>query len=163
MCSINASSVTRADTRGGGSRVRRGVMLVELLIVVAIIALIGASSIPYLGRFLAAGYLTTTTAKVVRTLRKAQIYSINGKRGSAWGVHCEPARLVLFKGDNYATRDPSFDEELVFPQSVEVAGLADIYFQKQWGTPSETITVTVSALNDQRTVTVNPEGMVDVQ
>jgi len=140
-----------------------GFTLIELLIVIAIIGIIGAASAPNLSRFLAGGYLTTTTDKVVRTLRKAQSYSLGGKQDSVWGVHYEPELLVLFKGDDYATRDPSFDERFNLPSMVEVGGFADIYFRKLRGEPSQTFTVTISALGDQRTVTINQEGMVDAQ
>lgn len=141
----------------------KGFTLIELLIVIGIIGIIGAASTPYLSRFLTGGYLTTTTDKVVRTLRKAQTYSLNGKQNSVWGVHCEPELLVLFKGSDYATRNPALDEKFNLPQTVEIVGLTDIYFQKLRGKPSETLIITISALNNQGTVTVNSEGMVDVQ
>jgi len=140
-----------------------GFTLTEILLTVAIIAIIGAASAPYLSRFLAGGYLTTATAKVARTLRKAQTYSLNGKQDSVWGVHYEPKLLVLFKGESYTTRDSSFDEQFNIPQMVGVVGLVDIYFQKLRGKPSETLSITISALNDQRTITVNSEGMIGVQ
>lgn len=142
---------------------KSGFTLTEILLTVAIIAIIGTVSTPYLGRFLAGGYLTTATAKVARTLRKAQTYSLNGKQDSVWGVHYEPKLLVLFKGDSYATRDSSFDEKFNLPQMVGITGLADVYFQKLRGKPSQILSITITTFNEQRTVTVNSEGMVDVQ
>jgi len=140
-----------------------GFTLIELLIVIGIIGIIGATSTPYLSQFLAGGYLTTTNDKIVRTLRKAQAYSLNGKENSVWGVHCEPELLVLFKGGSYVTRDSSFDEKFNLPQMVNINGFADVSFQKGRGEPSGTLTITLSSLGEQKTVTINTEGAIDVQ
>lgn len=142
---------------------KHGLTLIELLIVIGILGIIATVSAPNISRFLGGGYLTTSTDKVVRTLRKAQGYSFNGKENSVWGVYCEPKLLVLFKGSDYATRNSSFDETFDLPPSVKISGLTDVYFQRLRGNPSGTRSITISVFGDQRTITVNAEGMIDVQ
>lgn len=46
---------------------------------------------------------------------------------------------------------------------VNINGFADVYFQKGRGEPSGTLTITLSSLGEQKTVTVNAEGAIDVQ
>lgn len=140
-----------------------GFTLIELLLVIGIIWILAGVSAPFMSTFLGSKQLTTTTDKIVRTLRKAQNYALSGKGGSVWGVHYESKLLVLFKGSSYATRDSAFDEKFSLPQTVTVNGWTDIDFQKLRGQPSQTLLVTIKMLNEQQTVTVNAEGMVDVQ
>ncbi len=142
---------------------RAGFTLMEVIITITVIVIVAAIAAPSVSRSLGSSYLNTSTSKVARTLRKAQTYSLNGKEGSVWGVHYEPRLLVLFRGDSYAGRDPSFDEKFNLPQAVTVSGLGDVWFKKLRGDPSTTVTITVSSLGNQRMITVNQEGMIDVQ
>lgn len=153
---------------------KRGFTLIELLLVIGIVWVFAGVSAPFLSTFLGSRWLATSTDKVVRTLRKAQNYALAGKENSVWGVHYETKLLVLFKGSSYAARDPSFDEKFSLPRTVNIVnddiGWTDVYFHKLRGRPEpqmlmedDEITITISTPQDQRTVTVNSEGTVDVQ
>jgi hypothetical protein len=135
----------------------------ELLLVVSLITVISVSSGPYLSRFMAGSDMKTSSDKIVRTLRKAQNYSINGKGNSVWGVHYQAELLVLFKGSDFATRDTAFDETFDLPQTLEVIGWGDLYFNKVRGIPSSTLSAIIRIRDDQRTIEVNQEGVVDLK
>jgi Tfp pilus assembly protein FimT len=153
-----------ANTRQQRANSRRSALtFIELLLAVGIIWVLAGVSVPFLSTFLGSRQLDTTADKVVRVLRKAQSYALSGRSDSVWGVHCGAGTLVLFKGADYAARDPSFDEESSFPKAIVIAGLNDIYFQKLRGDPSTVLTIILSTSRGQRTVGVNVAGMVDVQ
>lgn len=141
----------------------KGFTLIELLVVIGIMWALAGVSAPFLSTFLGSKQLTTTTDKVVRTLRKAQNYTLSGKENSVWGVHYESKLLVLFKGSTYPPGGTSFDEKFDLPRTIVITGWSDIYFRKLHGKPSQTLSVTTTMLNEQKTITVNSEGMVDVQ
>ena len=145
------------------THVKRSFTLVELLVVIGIIWALAGVSAPFLSTFLGSKQLATTTDKIVRTLRKAQNYTLSGKEDDVWGVHYESGLLVLFKGSTYPPGGTSFDEKFNLPRTVEINGWADVYFQKLRGKPSQTPTITIKLLNEQQMVVVNSEGMVNVQ
>jgi type II secretory pathway pseudopilin PulG len=144
-------------------RSKSGLTLIELLLSIGIIWALAGLSAPFLSTFLGSERVDITTDKVIRTLRKAQSYALAGKENSTWGVHYETGNLVLFKGSSYLGRDSSFDEEFSTPRAITISGLNDIHFNKLWGNPSQTISVTVSTPYDSETITVNLGGLVDTQ
>lgn len=138
--------------------------LIELLLIITIIGIMGGMSAPFLSSFVERSRIATTTNIIVRSLRKAQAYSISGKENSEWGVHYEQGALTLFKGTDYATRDPSFDENFSLSEVLQVTGLDEVYFGKLRGEPSITISAVVtSPTQGPKTITGNSEGMFDVQ
>lgn len=138
--------------------------LIELLLVITIMGIMGGVSAPFLSSFMERSRIATTTNIIVRSLRKAQAYSISGKEGSEWGVRYEQGALALFKGTDYDTRDPSFDENFSLSEILQVAGLDEVYFGKLRGEPSGAISVIItSPTQDPKTIIGNSEGMIDVQ
>lgn len=135
--------------------------LMELLLVIGLFLVVSAVTAPALVSFLAQGYLTNSTERIVRTLRTAQSYSLSGKESSSWGIHYEPGKLVLFKGTDYATRDSAFDTETSLPSALTVTGWNDIYFDRLRGLPSNTLNIIVESLGRSRTIAVNGEGAVE--
>lgn len=134
----------------------------ELLLVVSLMSVLGALSSPFLSRFLSRNYLEDTTEKIVKTLRKAQIYALSARKGSSWGVHYGDHTLTLFKGISYG-EDTSFNEEFKIPATINIAGWSDIIFSKIRGQPSTALTVFVTSGLGSKTVILNAEGMVNVQ
>lgn len=145
----------------------RAFTLIELLLVIAIMGVMGGISAPFLSSFVEKSRVATTTNIIVRSLRKAQVYSISGKEDSEWGVHYEPGTLTLFKGTDYDDdeRDFSFDEKFSLSEILEVTGLDEVYFGKLRGEPcpGAILVVVTSPTQNPKTITGNSEGMIDVQ
>lgn len=142
------------------TRRARGFTLVELLLVIGLAALIGAISAPALYSFVSSSFFTNGVEIMMRTLRTAQNYSISGRDDSSWGVHYEVGKLVLFKGTDYATRDPSFDTSTPLPTAVVIVGWSDLYFDRLRGRPSQTINIEVQALGREAEIKVRSEGSI---
>lgn len=141
----------------------KGVTLIELLLVVAIISTLGILSTTVFSRFLTQNAVSNTTDQFVNTLRKAQIYSMSGKRNSNWGVNYSNNTITLFKGDAYG-QDTSFNETFTVNSVVAISGISgDIVFSRVTGLPNSTPTITVSSTtsNSSKTFTINSQGVVN--
>ena len=142
---------------------QKGVTFVELLIVIALIAIIGASTTPVLSNFLARNYLRNKTNELVASLRTAQINTIAGKEGSKWGVNTSSSNIIMFKGNSFAARDTNFDQSFSVPATITIT-TDEIVFDRLTGDPDAVATLTVTSnAGDSNTVTVNEVGTVNVQ
>ncbi|MEX1061663.1 MAG: prepilin-type N-terminal cleavage/methylation domain-containing protein [Patescibacteria group bacterium] len=140
---------------------RPGVTLIELLLVLAIIGVTGLSVSFGTVQLLSQSYFSNTVERLVHTLRTAQIYSTSGRGDSSWGVHFEGDTVTLFKGQDFATRDASFDAETPIPSSVLISGWQDIYFDKLRGLPSSTPNILIEVLGRSGVVSLTTEGAVN--
>jgi len=130
-------------------------------LVLSIVAVIGIAVTPSTVQLLSQSYFTNTVERVTRTLRTAQIYSISGRESSAWGVHYESTKLVLFKGTDFGSRDTAFDVETPLSVSANLTGWVDVSFDRLRGTPSQTLTVQIETLGRVGFVTVGEEGAIN--
>ena len=138
---------------------RKGVSYIELLIVVGLVGIVGASVSPFLSNFILRNNLETTVDILVGSLRKSQGNAMDGKNndsGEDWGV-------CLYSGDTIrvflGTCDtPTISEDYSVPRSVDITGLNTITFSRLEGEPTETLTITVSTDIDTRTIILNAAG-----
>lgn len=140
---------------------RIGLTVIELLIVLGILGILGLFLTRDVSQILSRSHFTNTVERITRTLRTAQIYSISGRNGSAWGVHYETGKLVLFKGADYSARDISFDASVDIPLSVVITGWNDIYFDRLRGTPSTPVSIVVESQGRAGTISVNAQGGIN--
>lgn len=139
-----------------------GFTLIELILVVVVIAIVAVMSTPIYSRFLLQNAVANTTDQMVGSLRKAQIYAVTGKQGSAWSVNYSSNTITLYKGTTFSGHDSSFDETFSVNPNVSIAGMTDINFARVTGlpAPSTGATITVSSSgNNQATITVNTQGV----
>ena|SRR3989344_7482496 len=140
----------------------RGVSIIELLLVVAIVTILAIPTAAVGSNFLTRNNLQNKTNEVVSSLRIAQIGSISGKEDSRWGVTVTPNQIVLFKGDTYILRDPLFDQTFSIPGSISITNF-EVVFDKVTGNPSSTWLINVSNdIGESNSVSINEIGIVDV-
>lgn len=140
----------------------RGFTLIELILVIAIISIIALLSAPFYSRFLLQNAVDNTVDQLVGSLRKAQIYSMTGKKGSSWSVNFSSNTLTLYKGaPPFASRaEPGLDETFSVNPNVSIAGMTDMTYARSTGLPTGAATIIISSGNNSETITVNSEGMV---
>lgn len=101
--------------------------LLELLVIFGIIAIIAVLAFPALRDFQLTSDLENSADGIINTLRLAQQKTIASEELSSWGVYFDaatsPHQYVLFKGDNYLSRDSSKDEIQRISSSVIISGI----------------------------------------
>jgi Tfp pilus assembly protein FimT len=141
-----------------------GFTLIELLIIMAIVTLIGLTSVPFLSRFYLQNAVQTTYDQLGAELRKAQTYALEGKQNGPWGVHLGGGSMILFQGNAFAGHtNTAYDETFNKNPNVTIngyPGTGDIIFTQMTGTTSATTTITMNAGNTTKTITVSALGIV---
>lgn len=136
-----------------------GVTLLELLLVVAIIAILAASATPFVSGTLQRYQATTAQDRLLGALRKAQSFSMDHRLGEQWGVCLTAGKLRLFAG---SCTSPVRNEDWTLPATVSITGFSEVVFGIYRGQPSSTPTITVATQVKTSTVTVNRIGGLDV-
>lgn len=131
-----------------------GVTLIELLLVIAIVVILGASVTPMLSRFVLQNYFDNTKEKVISSLRKSQAYAMDGKDGTLWGVCMNNGNIRLYSG---SCNSPGTYEEFSVPSTVSIGGLTGVNFNSR-GEPSSTVNVTISTDLESGSVGINSAG-----
>ena len=129
--------------------------------VVAIIAIVGATTIPVGSRFLVQSNFKNKTNELVASLRTAQINSFSGKGANSWGVKTTSSQIILFKGTSYALRDSAFDQIFSIPSNITFTQ-TEIVFNKLTGNPSPIASIVINSSIGNNTISVNEVGAVNV-
>src|SRR6185437_15686234 len=134
---------------------RQAFSAIELILVVALVAIIGLSSIPFLSRFFVQSTTADTYARVLAELRQAQTYAMTGKQDGPWGVYYGANKIILYQGTSYATHNAPFDQVYAVNSNVLISGLTDINFAQISGKPNAPATITITGTsNTTRTIQV---------
>lgn len=154
---------SRAASRRGDS----GFTLVELLIVIGATAAVMLFTVPVAIRFYQ-GQLVDDTARLLKdTLRRAHDASIARRNDRAHGVKIITASstFVHFEGSSYATRVPSADELITYPDSISIsASTTEVTFSELYGTSTISETWTLSMFAGASSgLSINSQGLVELQ
>lgn len=140
----------------------RGFTLLELLLSIAIIAILSGLSVPVYQSFQVKNDLDMAANTIIQSYRRAQVLSQAVDGDTSWGVNAGNNAIIVFKGSSFASRDSNFDEVFDLPSTITPSGLQAIVFTKFSGLPQSSGTLTLSAsTNETKTLTVNSKGMVD--
>lgn len=139
---------------------KKGITLMEVVLSIAVIAILAGLSLPVAIRMLTKNDLDIATVTTAQTMRRAQTLSQSVDGDSNWGVKVQTSSITLFKGTSFATRDSNFDEDFSFPTSITPSGVTEAVFTKLFGDPQTTGTITLSTGNDSSNIVINGKGMV---
>jgi prepilin-type N-terminal cleavage/methylation domain-containing protein len=140
----------------------RGFTLVEMLLSISVIAVLAGLSLPAYASLQTHTDLSATSQNVAGALRRAQTYARGVSGDSQWGVRVQPDSITVFRGTDYASRNPDFDEVTSIPGSITPSGTSEVVFSRLSGLPPAggfiVLTANTSAV---KTVTFNAKGTVD--
>ena len=140
--------------------------LIEVLIVLAIIALVAVLSVPFYQSFQVRTQLDDQATEIAETLRKAQSKAMASEDNQSFGVHFESDKFVLFEGTSYDSND-SNNEVFDLPNTLSLSinlngGGSDVVFDKVKGTTSDNGTLSLSSVNNEtRTIEISPAGKIE--
>lgn len=142
-------------------RSQQGFSLIEILLVVALTAILGVSVVTVGQRFLVNNHLENKSNELVWLLNTARLNSISGKESSLWGVAVTNSEMIAFKGSSYADRDQAFDLTFAVPTSLGIS-TGEVVFAAVTGEPDSPLSYTITGQGASHSITVNDLGVVDV-
>ncbi len=148
---------------------KRAFTLIELLLVIAIVAIIFAFSAPYTLRFYNTQLINETQSNILSVLSQARHNALLQKNDSDWGVKfdSENNQYILFQGSSYAENVDLYDEVYPLLNNVELTGdwTDEIVFSKYTGVPTvngETTfgTTTLAYESMTRQIFIDEDGLI---
>lgn len=145
----------------------KGFTLVEVLMVIAITALLFAGALTFSNRFLVSSNFNTTVLEIKNTLLIAQNRAVQNFDDSNSGVHFDNTTYTLFTGDTFdpdstSNLSTTFSEVLSLI-NVDFNGTPTIYFEKFTGLPLEAGSFTVdTGQNQSATISVDSAGIIEI-
>ncbi|MFA6429177.1 MAG: type II secretion system protein [Patescibacteria group bacterium] len=140
-----------------------GFTLLELMLTVALIAILALFSLPVLQSFQLRNDLDLALPTVTQLIHRAQTLARANDGDQPWGIKIQPGGITLFQGASYATRQTAFDEVTELSPLIDASGVNELVFAKLTGdtTVSTTISLIATSTNEGRTFTINTKGMID--
>lgn len=148
----------------------RGITVVELLAVIAVIGIIILIAFPQFSRMRENQVIKNATADVLSVIEKARSQTLSSLNSSEYGVRFQSDRVIIFKGKVFS--ESAADNEtvnIISPASISnitlngVSGSEmNMYFSRLSGTPSASGTVTINTTNIQKIITISATGMASV-
>lgn len=145
----------------------KGFTIVEVLIVLAIVAVIAAFSVSSLVNFNAEEALIAETEKVLSLLTRARSQTLSAKEASVYGVHFEERKAVLFRGASFSAgaagnQAQTLNDAVKIASIVLAGGGAEVVFQKLTGAAAQSGTITLASVrtpSDTKVITIAATGV----
>jgi prepilin-type N-terminal cleavage/methylation domain-containing protein len=139
----------------------RGFTLIEIMLGLALIGIVAATTIPVYQSFQVRNDLDVAAGTIAQTMRRAQALSRGASGDVTWGVLATTTSITLFQGASYSARDTALDEVFDLPQTITPADHIEVVFNKLTGEPTTTGTTTLtSSINETRNININSKGRI---
>lgn len=140
---------------------KNGFTLLELLLSVALMSLLAGIAAPMYLSLQSENEMAIAVTTVEDVLRRGQVRAQAVDGDSPWGVEMVSSTITLFKGNNFAGRDQSFDENYKLTATVKLSGLNDVVFNKfsGWTNASGTVIITHQD-GRQKNVSISELGII---
>lgn len=143
----------------------KGIMLIEIAVVLAIIVLLVAIVLPSLSKTRENQVLKNSVADVVSALNKASSQTLASINSSEYGVHFQSDKVIIFTGTVFS--GGASDNETINIMSPAIisninltGGATELYFTRLSNTPSKTGTITITAGSNSKVITIGATGII---
>jgi prepilin-type N-terminal cleavage/methylation domain-containing protein len=145
----------------------RGFSLIEIMLVIAIIVILSAITLPIQSTLLSNNYLSETTSNIQASLRTASLQAKLGSLGMPAGVWvgkdgAGKSKVISYRGKSYQDRNTEFDivVDVVGGVVVSATPEPDINFSILNGTITRDTFVTIKSPSGERVLHINLLGTV---
>lgn len=147
----------------------KGFTLIEFIITIVIVSILAGFAVISFASFRNNQALSNTVSDAVSIINEAKINTISSKDDSAYGVHFETNRAVLFKGVVFSEPNPD-NRSLLFSPLIEISsfslngGGTDIIFKKLTGKTDQYGGIIFRVKSDPgntKTVNITQGGSID--
>ncbi len=145
---------------------QKGISLIEIVIIIAVVGLIIAITAPALGKFRKSQSIQNTTNTVVSILQEARSKTLASYNNTFYSVYFGANSATLFSGGTYSAVDPnnkvvSYGSPVVLQSVTLVGGGSSVSFDRLKGTTSQSGTIVVGIPSgESKTVTVSASGAI---
>lgn len=146
---------------------QKGISAIEILVVVSIIVLLTVIIIPNFKDMRNSQILQNSTLDVYNALNKARANSLAGLNSQSYGVHFSTNQVIIFEGTVYDSGAGSnevidLDSRSSISSISLSGGGSDIYFNRIYGKPNKTGTLTISVGSSSKNVSVGTLGNINI-
>lgn len=153
----------------------KGVSIVEILLVIAIMVSLMTLSAPAYNYFQTSTRLNETSSQLIQAIRLAKERSTIGYNAAAHGVYLEvnagDDSYVVYQGASFVLRDSDYDREFILNTNMDFTFVnftlidgddVDINFNTGSGVPDNSGTIVLNYAGQVRQVVLNNLGLVEL-
>ncbi len=150
---------------------KKGLTIIEVIIIIFLVTIVSTIVFNNLSSFKKEQVLRNTTNNVITFLNKAKQNTLSSINSSAYGVHFDSDKMVLFAGGNYSDSDPNneivyFDDSVSIPSvgGLNIGGSNDVIFERLTGdTTGGTIKIQLNSDNNKyRIINISKTGLISL-
>lgn len=149
---------------------RRGISIIEILIVIAVLGIIFAIVLPQFSKMRENQVLKNGVGDVLSAIDKARAQTLSSLNSFSYGVHFEAGKVIIFKDESFISIDANNETiNIIAPASISNVYLdgvstvsGEFYFNRLSGTPSKTGSVTLSTPNYSKIIRISSTGVASV-
>ncbi len=144
----------------------RGYSYIQMLLVIALLALLAAVASPYYLSWQQRQNLRSTSSILLSDLRYVQSKAMQREQSASWGVYIDDSskHYILFHGASYSASDP-YNQTVSYPASVSInaSPTSEIAFAGLTAAVASEITITMTSVSlpaASKTIHINEAGLV---
>ncbi len=149
---------------------KKGITIVEILVVLATIGIMVGVIIPQFSKTRESQVLKSAVADILASIDKARGQTLSSLNSSEYGVHFESSKIIIFKGKVFSSSAADNETiDITTPASITNVNLGgvsgssgDMYFNRLYGVPSMTGTITLATDNFSKIITISATGIASV-
>ena len=98
---------------------------------------------------------------LVNILQKARSQSLANINESKHGVYFATSSYIIFQGNNYSSRNSTYDENISASQAISRSGLNEVVFEQLTAQPNATGTISLSDGVRSSQIFIENEGRIN--
>jgi hypothetical protein len=118
---------------------------------------LAAASLPLYFSYYERSSLDSAASSIAHSWRRAEDYSRSLRGDSGWGVLVGSSSAIVFKGSDFVSRDPDWDELSSWPADVYASGSLETSFAAVTGRPIIPAYLVLTSVNDNASSTISAD------